>query len=190
MATTQYIVMLDRQVQFAAGTGTFGGVNTTWTLPFTDATFNTIVPAQTAGAGTDGVPVTASSSGTTLTAAGNFSACAITAGRSYPCSFELSPMFVRGRDGRPSMPLVASIQRLIIAHRRSGPYTITCIRPTAMGTKTQTFAPTAIVDNFGRYQAWVGGSSIDNRFTISNTGAKPMIIAGIDIVYEPAEGAF
>lgn len=188
MATTQYIVYLDRKVEL---TGVYSAGTTTWTLPFTDNTLNCIVPGFTAGAAVDGTPVTpTSNSAGSVTKTGDYSGGVCTIGRTYAASFELSPPLAKTRDGLAVLPLVATIKRLVFAHRRAGSYTITCIRPTAMGNKTTTFTSTGIVDNFGRFTAWLGGHSTRNRFTISDSSPKPMVIAGIDVVYDPSQGAF
>lgn len=186
MATSQYLLYLDRKVEFASGTGTFSAGSTTWTLPFTDSTIDCVVPASGSN---DGVPLTPTRpTSSTVRVTGDYSAIAVTIGRKYAASFELSQPFCRSREGNVIAP-VAVVKRLAIAHRRAGSYTVTCVRPSAMGNVAQSFAPPSgtLVSNFGRYIAWVFGHGEKNRFTISDTSPKPMVISGIDIIHEQSE---
>jgi len=179
MATGKYIVYLDRRVEL---TGVYSAGVTTWTLPFTDSTLNCIVPGFTAGAATDGVPVTpTTNTGTTVTKSGDYSGGVCTIGRTYQSQVLLSKPTVRDGNGVTIIGPRFLIRGLSVFHRRAGSYTVRLDRPSPNADVTRSFTPSSgLTENNGTFIARLPGNPDKEEWYIEDTSAKPMVITGID----------
>lgn len=179
MATSQFIAHLDRRVEL---TGTYSAGTTTWTLPFTDATLNCIVPSFTAGAATDGVAVTpTTNTGTTITKTGDYSGGVCTIGRTYPVQLRLSKPFVRDQQGQAILGPRFLVRGLTVFHRRAGPYSVRLDRPSPNTDVSRSFTPSSgLIENNGIKVALLPGNPDREEWYIESTSATPMVITSLD----------
>jgi hypothetical protein len=179
-STGEYIPFLDRQHRL---TGVFSSPNTTFTLPQSDTTINTLIPTFTGGAATYQTPVTVVSTGTSIVVSGNYSGGTCILGRSYESSLELSRFYIRDDQGRPTVAIEGTIRDMHIRHRRSGPYTFTIDFGLAdpRSNVSQSFTPpSGFVDPVGVFKPWMVVSTVNTRFTISTSSSFPMNITAVE----------
>jgi hypothetical protein len=179
MATDQYIVYLDRRVEL---TGVFSSGVTTWTLPFTDSTINCIVPGFTSGAAVNGVAVTPdTSTGTTVTKAGNYSGGVCTLGRTYQSQVLLSKPLVRDNNNFSLIGPRFLVRGLSVFHRRAGSYTVRLDRPSPNSDVSRSFqSPVGPVENNGVFIARLPGNPDREQWYIEDSTPKPMVVTGLD----------
>lgn len=173
-----YTIHLDRQIPMASGTGSFGAGVTTWTLPgsLNDTTLNAAV--TTTGAQ---LVLTSAGGGTTVTTPGNFSAVAVTLGRSYTFSIKLTEPFPTDLQARidytrtPELGLKMLQQHMNIVHASSGAYDV--VIAYELSTSTFSFAPaTGFTERAGRFCAWASGDLSRAAITIQSSAATPVTI--------------
>lgn len=181
-----YVIHLDRQLEL---TGSFS-TNTTWTIPFTDATIDTIILGPDFSS--PGTVVTVTSSGTTVTAAGaNYTAGEVTLGRSYTKTLELNQPFRRNVNNVPVADARLDVKRILTLHDQTFDYRIR--RNWANRTDvSKTFTSTTADDGdllslLGGNVGGPGPASNMATFFIENTTPKPSTITGIEytVDYEP-----
>lgn len=178
MATSQYMIHLDRRVEL---TGVFAAGVTTWTLPFTDTTINCIVPGFTANDAVDGVPVTPTTSpGATITKTGNYSGGVCTLGRTYQAQMELSRPYIRDQQGQTVIGPRLLVRTIQVFYRRAGAFSVRLDRVSPVVDISRTFVPASgLVTNNDIFQVYLPGNPDREKWFIEDTGPKPMIVTSL-----------
>ena len=91
-----YPIFLDRQLTL---TGSYSSPSTTWTIPFVDATVDTIVLGAAHGTNAGLILTPDSNVGQAVKVTGDYSAGTATVGRMFTMTVELSRPFVRDAQG-------------------------------------------------------------------------------------------
>ena len=179
MATSQYIISLDRRVELV---GSYAAGVTTWTLPFTDTTINCIVPSFTAGAAVDGVPVTpTTATGTTVTKTGDYSGGTCTLGRTWTSQIRMSRPYIRDERGQVLVHPRFMVRGMTVFHRRVGVYSVRLDRPSPVADVSRSFSPSSgLTENNGLFQVNLPGNPDREDWYIEDTGAKPMVISSLE----------
>ncbi len=185
MPTSQYIVHLDRKVEFAAGTGVFAAGATTWTLAFNDSTINAVVPASGAN---DGVLLTPTRpAANTVRVTGDYSAIAVTIGRTYTAQIELSRPFLRDQQGKPLIRAGFTVRSITTHHRRTGSYTVRMSRPPEADV-SQRFTPrSGLIESLGVFQSWLAGHPEYVKWYIEDATAMPFMIPCVEFLGDYSE---
>ena len=177
-----YLGHMDRAL---ALTGVHSAGTTTWTLPdgLSDTTINTIILGSGTPTGSAGDVLTPTSApGTTVTKSGNYGGVAALLGRSFTMRAELSRPYVRDYRGQANIDAVVQIRKLATAHMNTGAYTVRGAM-TNRTDRTKAMTPASgLIEAAGTRHALIGGSSDRLTLTIENTGPKPTIITGAEIV--------
>lgn len=180
MPTWPWQVRLDRKLCLV---GVYSDPDTTWTLPFTDATINRVVLSNDfANPGTTLTPD--SNDGTSVVKAGDYSAGCAMLGRTYEMLIELTRFFRRREDGSADLDSWVSLQKVVAAYKESGPFTL----KRTIGNhadKSVTFSQDdgEISDDSTRtLEAWFDGIADDARIFIISENPKPVIVSSVDIV--------
>lgn len=172
-STFPYVVNVDRM--FSGISGTYGGANTTWTLPFTDNTINLVVK-------NDGTVYSATSSGGTVTVTGqNLAASTVLIGRSYNMSVELSRAFLRDANGFADLSTQVDHRETTIRHSASGDFVMQQAK-TGSATRSDSLSVTAGTTSSGEKRINHVGNSKDVTLTLStsSTEVRPVTISSID----------
>lgn len=185
MPTSQFIVHLDRKVEFLAGTGTFSAGATTWTLPFTDSTINAVIPSSGANDGVLLTPTRPTSS--TVRVTGDYSAIAVTIGRTFTAQIEMSRPFVRDKQGRVNLRAALLVRGLTIHHRRTGTYTVRQSRPPESDVSEQFTPRSGLIDNLGVFQCFLSGNPEYVKWFIEDASPRPMMIPSIEWIGDYGE---
>jgi len=169
-------VVLDNLV--ALGAWTWGGVNSTQTLPssLADTTLNTVVvPSGTAYAATV--------SGTTITVASvNMTAFAAThyAGRGFTATIDLSRPYVRDQDGTPDAGSTTMFKAVKVTLQTSGFALISTVKFGSV-PQTTTFSAAAGFTSSTERQHWAIGNTSEALVRISSNQPRAMTISSLDI---------
>jgi len=189
MVTWPFEVALDRKLCLV---GAYSDPNTTWTLPFTDSTIDTIVLSSDFGEDAIIIPAD-SNDGTSVVAAGDWSAGMAMLGRLFAFSVELTRPFRRRFDGTAELDVWTTINRIAAGYRSSGPFNIRISYPDrdditfAFPTQAENVLSSANIDLL---TAWVQGNAENMRVFLESTTAKPVIIPSIDVYcnHQPHRG--
>lgn len=177
-----YLGHMDRALSL---TGVHSAGTTTWTLPdgLSDTTLNTIILGSGTPTGSAGDVLTPTSApGTTVTKTGNYGGVAALLGRSITMRAELSRHYIRDFQGRANIDAAVQIRKLATAHMNTGTYTVRGAM-TSRTDRTRVMTPASgLIEAVGTRHALIGGSSDRLTLTIENSGPKPTIITGAEIV--------
>ncbi len=182
-------VSLDRKLCLI---GVYSDPNTTWTLPFTDATIDTIVLSDDFGE-TDIIIPADSNDGTNVVAAGDYSAGVAMLGRLFAFSIELTRPFRRRFDGSAELDVWTTINRIAAGYRSSGPLSIRVAYPDrpdltfAIPTQSENALSSAAI---ALLTGWVQGNAELMRIFLESTTAKTVVIPSVDIYchHQPNRG--
>jgi len=176
-------VRLDRRVSLL---GVHSAGTTTWTLgdqygtTFTDATINSVILSTGAA-----LAVTSGGGGTTVSAAGNYSASALTLGRSYNLDITLSEPFVRYTGGLASLTSRPVIASMGIRTRRNGDFTVR--RKYVNRELTQSFAdPSGYLATERTWRVYQIGPAGDCKVFLSSGSAYPVSIQAVEFTTMPS----
>lgn len=175
-----YPPRMDR-CQHPTGAGTFGGVNTTWTISYADASLTGIVF-------NDGLSVNCTSSGTTVTAVGDWSAYTAAhtwIGQRYTMVARLSRQFLRTAGGGAITRDKLLLNRMTMHYRRLGSVDILQERDFG-GTLTHSITNTTISGQ-GEKQVFQIGWSDRTGVEIRSSDPKPAVIPQIEFEADAAQ---
>ncbi len=189
MVAWPFEVSLDRKLCLA---GVYSDPNTTWTLPFTDTTIDTIVLSDDFGEEEVIIPAD-SNNGTAVVAAGDWSAGMAMLGRLFAFSIELTRPFRRRFDGTAELDVWTTINKIAAGYRSSGTFNIRVSYPDrddltfALPTQVENVLSSAAIKLL---TAWVQGNADDMRIFLESTTAKTVIIPTVDIYchHQPNRG--
>lgn len=174
-----YAPVIDRRVTVTGGS--FGGSNTTWTLPssLSDTTINRVVA-------TSGVEYTATCSGTTLTVAGaNLSSGSYQAGRSYDMSIELTEFYLRDDQGRADLESGVAVRTVFAHHRNTYAYSLR-VDHTEAGRPDHTVTlNSTTADLRGELRLPVFNRANACRVLIESSSSAPCAISSIEADVQP-----
>ena len=172
----EYLVHLDNRV---TSTGVHAGGTTTWTLTVSDETLTTAVlgPAFGDDSGTE-VALTMVS-GTSYTAAGDYSAGSAQLGRTFTMNAELSRPYIRNRNGAAILNMSLRLLKLVTNHIDTGQYTIR-VAQTGRVTRDTEFTPRdgSILEAEGNQEVYLLGRADDTTVSIRDESALPVTISG------------
>lgn len=187
MPTDNYKVHLDRMVDLS---GTFASGITTWTLPFTDESLDTIIPLNNLNDAYEGVAVSVTSNnGTTVTKTGNYSGVACTIGRRYQCSMRLTKPLVVGDNNTTLLAPRFLVRMINIYYRIAGTFDVTI--GSAINDATRTL-PENILTNLGLktngiFSARLPGNPDTKYWTIRSYNGKPLVVTGFEWIGDYGE---
>ena len=180
MSTYPFTVHLDRKVCITGGVYDEGDDETTFTLPFYDATQTAMVLSSDFGsaAGTvltiepvDGDPVTA-------VVSGDYSAGLVTVGRPFLSMLELTRPFVRDFRNQAVIDGEITVREIVLQHADSCRYTIRASYP-LRDDRSKTFSE-ATPEKIGKTRFFVAGLADKMRVFIENNTAHPCTLCAID----------
>lgn len=183
MAEWYSVVHLDRIVVL---TGVYSSPNTTWTLPFTDNTLDTIVLGPDFSADAGSILEPDSNSGGSVVLAGDYSAGEVVIGRSFGMSIELTRPYFRDDRGRAALDAFLAIQRVIASYHQTGALDIRIHYPSfssLVPDHTESLDVDPIVER-GTLIAWPGGQAEDMKVFLENATPKPSTIPSIELICE------
>lgn len=160
-------------------TGSFSAGTTTWTLPnaLSDTTVNAAMLST-------GQVIAITSSGTTATATGNYSANAAVVGRLIPMNVELSRPFPRDQNGVAEIEPFTQFRQVMIAYKDSGPFTVRAVTP-LRDDRVRTFTPPAgSLTATGTFIANVGGDVRDTKVTIETSTGLPVTVSAAQLLLD------
>ena len=161
-------------------------ITTVWTLPFADATYDTIVLSSHFGAQAGTVFAPDSITNRKVRLAGDWSGGKVAIGRSFSRSVKLSRPY--RRDSR-NVSLIGdriSIQKIITEHLNAYGYSIRA-ELTGRASRTKVFAPSA-VDAQGEVVAWHSGDAEHLDVYLEDSSVKPSTITALEFYGRFAEG--
>jgi hypothetical protein len=135
MATWPFNLHLDRKICL---TGSHAAGTTTWTLPFSDATIDKAVLSSDFGAAAGTVIDLTRPNATEATASGDYSAGVAMLGRSYDCTLELTPPWVRDYGGVGLTNGATYHKKLEVRHQDAIQYSAKAVYPNTTD-RTSTF---------------------------------------------------
>ncbi len=158
--------------------GTHSGT-TSWTLPYSDTSLDTVVYMENGRWKQSALTV----SGTTATAATStdLSTRLVVLGRTIPFRLTLTRLYQQDGDGNPIIEGELEVNKVVTDHFKSGPYRVRSAssnRP--VRTSTFTLPATEDIQRQGRFAAWCIGRSNDLTVTVENIDARPTILTGIE----------
>lgn len=171
-----FTIKLDRQVEL---TGSYSDPTTTWTLPFSDNSINYAVLSD-AHTGSEGKVVEVSTSGTSATATGDYSADAAILGRSFSYSIELSRTYWRDQNGHADYEVNVTDYDAFVEYKGTGDLTITSSDSgtTAADVVTTVTAPSGTLIA-GRTDCYTPGDSFNHSVTISKSTPRPACVTAV-----------
>lgn len=120
MATYPFAIKLDRKC-FVDG-GVYAGGDTTFTLPLEDETLNCAVLSDDFGDNAGAVYAVSVSGDTATIEDADLSGGEVCIGRRFDAFIQLTPPFIRDRDGRADLKSLVQHVETVIAHSFAGPY--------------------------------------------------------------------
>lgn len=179
------VVHLDRQMIL---TGTFGGVNTTWTMPVTDETVDTIILGPDFGANAGKILAPTDVSATTVTLAGDYSAGPVVIGRSFTMSVELTRPYRRDYNGIADVQARITIRQVTAQYHNTGYLKLRA----SMNNRTDRTKEIDVdpLDTRGYIKAWFNGNAENMRLFIESTKPKPCTVTALEYIvdYSPMRG--
>lgn len=175
-----WVVNTDRT--FAGLSGTFGGANTTFTLPggLVDNTINRVVKS-------DGTVYTATSVAGVVTVSGqNLAGATVLIGRSYDLSVQLSRAHARNQDGTARLGTEVDHRETVYRLTNSGDITVTTTGSAAAATTSRvasTAVPAGTLDSF-EFRVNHPGNAKTLTNTITSSDCRPVTISSIDYAVE------
>lgn len=170
-----FVVNIDRM--FSGISGSFGGGNTTWTIPVSDPTINRVVTSA-------GAVHTATTSGTTVTVTGqNLAASTVLIGRSYDMSVQLSRAYKRDANAIADLGAQVDHRETIVRYADSGDFAVAQAK-TGSATRTDSLVVTAGTVASGEKQVNHVGNAKDITLTITSSDVRPVNVASIEYVVE------
>tara|TARA_R110002012_G_scaffold21589_7_gene75243 strand:+ start:3550 stop:5727 length:2178 start_codon:yes stop_codon:yes gene_type:complete len=183
-----YHALMDRKVIL---TGSYDTVTklTTFTLPFSDASMDTVILGDQWGSRVGQVLTSTTTSATTLTVTGDFSTYPVIVGKSYAMSVELSPPFVKNEQ---NMPVQGTLQlrTLDILFEDTVTFDVT-ITPRGREPKIRRFLSNRYgsavfgqphIQEYGKFSVKVKGDSNDTAIVISNSTPFPSTLTNLEFV--------
>ena len=182
MTDYAYPVCLDRKIR-QTGSYDAGDDETTWTLPITDETIDTIVLSDDFGAlaGTiiEGDDVTVS--GTAVTVADDYSAGEVLLGRAFTKEIQLSRPYRRDGKGIAYVRERLTLRRIVAHYFRT--LTVSIKATMALRSdRTKTFTASGNTRAEGVLKAWFNGNAADMSLYIRNTTPKPSTVTSLEIL--------
>lgn len=173
-----YLVHLDNRV---SSTGVHDTGTTTWTLTVSDETLDAAVLGPAFGDDSGEEIALTMVSGTSYTAAGDYSAGACQLGRSFTFRVNLSRPYMRGRDGAAILDSTLRLLKLVTNHIDTGSYTIR-VEQGDRAARDQAFTPRdgSLLDAEGNSQAFLQGRADNTVVTIRDQSALPTIISSAE----------
>lgn len=160
---------------------------TTWTLPFADATYDSIVLSSQFGSIMAGNVLTPDSiTNRKVRLAGDWSGGRVAIGRSFSRSVKLSRPYRRDSAGVSLIGDRISIQKIITEHLNAYGYSIRAELPSRV-SRTKAFAPSA-VDAQGEVVAWLSGDAEQLDLYLEDSSVKPSTITALEFHGRFAEG--
>lgn len=159
-------------------TGTVSGANTIWTIPFADASINW-------GVASDGTQFAVTSSGTTVTCAGNTAIAnkAVILGAKFTGTVTLSqPYFRIGAENAPVMDGRVTINKMILDHVNSGKYTVDLISTSGSPTRQYIFTPpSGFQESWGTFTTFLSLPTRTTQIVLSSSEPTPCCWSGVEI---------
>lgn len=184
MAEWYSVVHLDRMVEV---TGVYSSPNTTWTLPFTDDTLDTIVLGPDFVADFGDILEPDSNSGGSVVLAGDYSDGPVVIGRGYTMSVELTRPYFRDAQGRARVDAFLNIQRIIAAYHKTGALDIRATHPdiSIVSDRTESLDIDPIKER-GVLTMWLGSRADDVKVFLENRTPKPSTVASVEMICDYA----
>jgi hypothetical protein len=186
-----YHLHMDRKVSIT-GSYSSSTKKTSWTLPFLDEGMDTVVLGGGWGsrAGTV-LETTADHTGgtTVLTVTGDWSDYPAFCGKSYLSEGELSPLYVKDRDGQV-VNGVLSVLKMIV-YFDDTPYFEVDIQPNKREVSTRRYISNRLgsssigqfsQEDYGQTAIRVRGKGRDTKITFKSRSPLPMLITNIDFI--------
>ena len=177
---------LDRQF-ILTGSYDSGADETTWTLPVTDNTVDTIILGpdfQEAGdiVGPDSV------SGNTVKKDGDWSDGEVAIGRAYTMSIELTRPYIQDRNGNADTDAWVQIRQVVATFHNTGALTIRTSMLNRNDRKREMDVDP--IDARGQLTAWHNGNAFEARTFIESYSPKPCTVIGVEFTvdYAPRRG--
>ena len=117
---------------------------------------------------------------TTVRVAGDYSAIAVTIGRTFTSQIELSRPFIRNQQGRASLRSGFLVRGMTIYHRRTGTYTVRQVRPPEADISQQFTPRSGLIDDLGVFQSYLAGNPEYVRWFIEDASPRPVMIPSIE----------
>ena len=185
-----YNVKLDRKVRV---TGVHAAGTTTWTLPYTDSSCDTIVLSDTAFGATNGTVLTGTPGTLQITKAGNYSAGFAIIGRPYTMSVELTRPFRRNQNGEAIPSDRIQLGVFYASYRDTGDLTVRAQSPAApaRSDRSRAFAAavgTTVEENEIRFL--LSGKAEETRVFLENATPRPSKVTAVRFTgeYQEAQG--
>jgi len=168
-----YTIHLDRRLEL---TGVYAAPNTTFTLPF-PAQGSTINRAVLKTSGTVVDLSGATFNGSTIVIAGDYSATPAYLGRYFDFQLQLTRPFFRDNNGIPDLMVGILLNKITLAYRNSGDFSVRLDYDDARADVTSTFTPTATTES-GIFMAWTRGDCEHATVYIESSSPKQLTIGG------------
>ena len=162
-----FTVRLD-SLYYATGSHSLG--TTTWTLPFNATGLDTAI-------GPDGVAISVTPSGSTVTKSGNYATGQYAIGRAVNASVEFSKQYIR-QQSIADIRNFPIIRRASFHYRRAGSFTVAVDRPGSLPTLTHTFTPKSgnTIEGFGTFDVFGVGPADQSTITLNSNNGYPFSI--------------
>ena len=185
-ATFPYPLHMDAKIILIGEYNAADPERTTWTLPFADATIDTIVLSSQFGR-MEGIVLTPDSiTNRKVRLAGDWSGGKVALGRSFSRSVKLSRPYRRDSAGVSLIGDRISIQKIITEHLNAHGYSIRAELPNR-ASRTKVFAP-SVVDAQGEVVAWLSGDAEQLDIYLEDSSVKPSTITALEFYGRFAEG--
>lgn len=178
------VVHLDRQMIL---TGVYAAGNTTWTMPITDETIDTIILGpdfDDAGKILSPDDVTTD----TVTLAGDYSDGPVVIGRSFTMSVELTRPYRRDYNGIADVQARMTLRQMTAQYHNTGNLRLRA----SMNNRTDRIKELDVdpIDVRGYIKAWFSGNAELMRLFIESTKPKPCTVTALEYIldYEPRRG--
>ena len=172
-----YPIFLDRQLTL---TGSYSSPSTTWTIPFVDATVDTIILGAAHGTNAGLILTPDSNVGTEVKATGDYSAGTATVGRMFTMTVELSRPFVRDAQGTADTNDPVNVLAITSYHDSSSSYTVKVTYPNATD-RSKEFTPSVPAsEGEGSVKAWFQGSASKLKAFLVSTKTNPTRVSSIE----------
>ena len=170
-------VHLDHAITNVTGVYSAETDTTTWTLTAdqSDSSYDTIVLAN----GTEVTGLTVNTATPKITKSGNYAgACII--GRKVSAELTLSETFPRTPQGEPMEDGRLALKKLVVGHRRSGPYAVEVDSGLPAFVPTRTISKTATTVDNGELNVPSAGQARDLAITLKSDNSYPVTWSSIE----------
>lgn len=176
-ANVPYVVHLDRRYELL-GVYNSGTNLTTWTLPYPDATVDTIVFGEDFGLAAGYYTAPTSVAGTSVTKMGRYDAGMCIIGHAFTAVIKPTRPFVRDQNGASDIRSYTAVRDLVTAHHRTGHYTVNAAMSNR-ADRSRAFNA-AEPQEYGTLRSRLIGRADQNVITIESDDPRPFAISGLE----------